>query len=76
MASRFACIATSRRRRALTTSLSAPAVRMRRASASLRRAAGAWRELDGTRHQRDRADRPDVTRAPTDNPLPPIISRR
>jgi len=76
MASRFACIATSRRRRALTTSLSAPAVRMRRASASLRRAAGAWRELDGARDQQDHAERTDVTQASTVNPLPPIISRR
>jgi hypothetical protein len=42
MASRFACIATSRRRRALSGSLGASSARRRRASASLRRASDAW----------------------------------
>jgi hypothetical protein len=39
MGPRFACIATSRRRRALASPLSASTVRVRRASASLRRIA-------------------------------------
>jgi hypothetical protein len=39
MVPRFACIATSRRRRALGSSLGASALRVRRASASLRRVA-------------------------------------
>jgi hypothetical protein len=73
MASRFACIATSRRRRALAASLSSHAVRSRRASASLRRSTGAWQDLSDSSASLDRADRP---RAPERNPLPAIISRR
>jgi len=45
MASRFACIATSRRRRALAASLSSHAVRTRRATASMRRMAGSWQDM-------------------------------
>jgi hypothetical protein len=73
MASRFACIATSRRRRALTTSLSSPAVRRRRAIASLRRATGAWQELGGASGQQGQAD---VPQAPEHAPSPAIVSRR
>jgi len=77
MASRFACIATSRRRRALTTSMSSHAVRTRRASASLRRAASVLPDLgdaDDSRHDADRADA--VRAAPKHNPPPAIVSRR
>jgi len=76
MASRFACIATSRRRRSLTNSLSSPAVRRRRAIASLRRAAGAWQDLGSAGDSGDRADPPDMSQAPKHTPLPAIVSRR
>jgi len=76
MSHRFACIATSRRRRALAASLSSHAVRSRRASASLRRSTGAWHDLGEASASLDRADRPDAPRAPEHNPLPAIISRR
>jgi hypothetical protein len=76
MASRFACIATSRRRRALAASLSSHAVRSRRASASLRRSTGAWQDLGDSRTSLDRADRPGAPRTPERHPLPAIVSRR
>jgi hypothetical protein len=76
MAQRFACIATSRRRRALAASLSSHAVRSRRASASLRRSTGAWHDLGDPSTSLDRADQPDAPRTPERNPLPAIISRR
>jgi hypothetical protein len=76
MPQRFACIATSRRRRALAASLSSHAVRSRRASASLRRSTGAWRDVGEANASLDRTDRQSVSRAPERNPLPAIISRR
>jgi hypothetical protein len=76
MAQRFACIATSRRRRALAASLSSHAVRTRRASASLRRSTGAWHDLGEPNTSLDLTDRRDAPRAPERTPLPAIISRR
>jgi hypothetical protein len=76
MASRFACIATSRRRRALSASLSSHAVRTRRASASLRRATGAWQDLLDANDALDHTARRNAARAPEHTPPPAIISRR
>jgi hypothetical protein len=76
MLRRFACIATSRRRRALSAALSSHAVRTRRASASLRRSTGAWRDLGEPGATLDPADRTETPRAPERHPLPAIISRR
>jgi len=76
MASRFPSIATSRRRRVLAASLSSPAVRTRRASASLRRATGAWQAIgEGLVEGRHDGSHP-ADGAPAYNPLPAIISRR
>jgi len=76
MASRFPSIATSRRRRLLASSLSSPAVRSRRASASLRRATGAWQGIGHGLTAGHRDDRPGDEGSPAYNPLPTIISRR
>jgi len=76
MASRFACIATSRRRRALAASLSSPAVRTRRATASLRRMTGSWQELLDSSAAHDVDDRRGRARASVNDPAPAIISRR
>ena len=74
MASRFPSIATSRRRRVLAASLNSPAVRARRASASLRRVTGAWHSIEGPGAVRyDGAVRGG---AEVPEPLPAIISRR
>jgi hypothetical protein len=75
MASRFPCIATSRRRRALTASLSSHAVRTRRASASMRRATGAWQDLGDLGAPLDRADGLHAAR-PQHSPPPANVSRR
>ena len=76
MASRFPSIATSRRRRVLAASLSSPAVRTRRASASLRRATGAWQAIGDGLFEGGRDDLHAADRAPAYTPLPAIISRR
>jgi hypothetical protein len=76
MASRFPSIATSRRRRVLAASLSSPAVRTRRASASLRRATGAWLGLGSGTSTGQRDERQRVDGAPAYHPLPTIVSRR
>jgi hypothetical protein len=76
MMSRFPSIATSRRRRVLAASLSSPAVRTRRASASLRRATGAWHSLGDGASTARRDERPLADGSPAYNPLPTIVSRR
>lgn len=76
MASRFPSIATSRRRRVLAASLSSPAVRTRRASASLRRATGAWQGFGDASAMGQRDDRPGADGSPAYHPLPTIVSRR
>jgi hypothetical protein len=76
MASRFPSIATSRRRRVLAASLSSPAARTRRASASLRRATGAWQGLGDGASAGQRVGLPGAGGSPSYNPLPTIVSRR
>jgi hypothetical protein len=76
MASRFPSIATSRRRRVLAASLSSPAVRTRRASASLRRATGAWQQIGVDLDAGTLDDRPGADGASAYTPLPTIVSRR
>jgi len=76
MASRFACIATSRRRRALAASLSSHAVRTRRATASMRRMTGSWQDMVDSRASHDVDDRRGDSRASVNDPAPAIISRR
>jgi hypothetical protein len=76
MMSRFPSIATSRRRRVLAASLSSPAVRTRRASASLRRATGAWHWLGAGVSAVRRDEHPRADGSTVYNPLPTIVSRR
>jgi hypothetical protein len=76
MALRFPCIATSRRRRAIAASMSSPSARVRRASASLRRASGLWRSMaiDGDPSAFGQGGR-FAARTPA-APPPTIVSRR
>ena len=77
MAYRFVCIATSRRRRALSASLGSSSARRRRANAAMRRANGVWPDgRRGTALLAGDADGVESARTAAPDPLPAILSRR